>query len=215
MGYQPGDEKNSLWQTLKEYCWEYFPKTCFHYTRSGYFLFKGLESFLTKYPDLADKLQVEMWGSIRSLNAAQVEQMGLQGVVNISGRLSKSETTTKLQQADVLFLPLESSLSEQSPLFIPGKLFEYLAFGKPILGLMEKSEVSEVLENSGLGIVVSPFAPEEIADNIKYLIDNKKKLEQIFIPNDSYINQFSFDKTAEDFAKIFNKYLSVSATKDK
>jgi len=89
MGYQPGDEKETFWQLLKEYCWEYFPKTCFHYTRSGYFLFKGLELFLTKYPNLASKLQVEMWGSIRSLNAAQLERMGLQGEVHISGKLSK------------------------------------------------------------------------------------------------------------------------------
>jgi len=204
MGYQPGDEKNSLWQTLKEYCWEYFPKTCYHYTRSGYFLFKGLELLLTKYPDLSNKLQVEMWGSIRSLNTLQVEQMGLQGIVQISGRLSKSETTEKLQQADILFLPLESSLNGQPPLFIPGKLFEYLELRKPILAVMKESEVSEILIKSGLGIIVSPFKTEEIADAIKELIENKGRLNKIYVSNEALIHSFSFDATADEFSKIFD-----------
>jgi hypothetical protein len=45
---------------------------------------------------------------------------------------------------------------------VPGKVYEYLAIGRPILALTEEGETAELVRMSGLGVVVAPYDEEAI-----------------------------------------------------
>lgn len=208
-GYAPSKGSiNFFPQMLKRIFFSYRVNNISNHTRTGYFLFQGIKYLKKNYPINAKRLKVELWGIIDPLNKQQVEEYRLTDIVSIGGYLSKSESFKKLMKCDILFLPLESALGEQRPLFIPGKLYEYLKTGKPILALAEDSDCSVILKNSGLGIICSPYKASEIANYLNYLIENKDSINEIYKGNESYIqSNFNFIEITKKMAEVFNNVL--------
>jgi colanic acid biosynthesis glycosyl transferase WcaI len=67
-----------------------------------------------------------------------------------------------LSSADVLLVPLDV---EKSQLSVPSKLYNFMAAGRPILGLASSSsEVAGLIASAGCGLCVPPQAPERIAE---------------------------------------------------
>ena len=72
-----------------------------------------------------------------------------------------------LASADVLLVPLDK---EKSLLSVPSKLYNFMAAGRPILGLaVEGSEVHALITGSGCGTCVPPDDPALIAAAIRGL----------------------------------------------
>jgi glycosyltransferase involved in cell wall biosynthesis len=192
---------------LKKYFWTYSPDNISPETRSGYYLFKVIQEMKKANPKISVTLLVQFWGLIDDGNQAQVDEMDIGDVVKISGFRSKIETVKSLGESDVLFLPLESGKDRQRPLFIPGKLYEYLSLDKPILSLAGSSDCLDILEKSGLGLSLSPTNTKEIAEKINWLIENKLNLSEIFVGDKDYISRFDFNEITHKLAKTFDEVL--------
>lgn len=176
-------------------------------TRSAYYLFAGLQQLIKQAPEYAQKIQLHFWGAIHKNTLAQAKQMGLEQCVHIEGYKAKADSLRTLQQADVLFLPLETEKNGQRPLFIPGKLYEYLSTGKPVLAVAGASDCTEILRNAGTGIIVNPFATNEIADALKKLCDDKERLAALYSANEQVVKEYSFDVIAGKMAQVFEHTL--------
>lgn len=209
-GYNPRrEQEEGVLKKSLQYIWDYKVKNINSNTRSGFYLFQAIKCFIKKYPDKANLVRVELWGMINNINATQVNEFGLSDIINISGYCPKQQSFEKLMNCDVLFLPLESSKDGQRPLFIPGKLYEYLKTSKPIISLAEESDCTEILLKSGLGIVCSPYDPEAIADQILFLLNNKDELSNLYSSNIEYIeSNFKFSEVTKRMAGIFNEVLN-------
>jgi len=207
-GWDPrANEKNKILRVVTDWIWSYQPRNIDASSRSGYYLFRGLQAFSSKYPSLTNSIRIKLWGRIRRLNREQVSEYELTSLVEIGGYLDRPESYQKLLSCDILFLPLESSGTDQKPLFIPGKLFEYLRAGKPILAIAEESDCVEILQESGLGIICSPFDSNNIADTLAYLVSKKQELPDLYPPNNDVIDRFSFEHIVRRFAEIFDDVL--------
>jgi glycosyltransferase involved in cell wall biosynthesis len=176
-------------------------------TRSPYYLFKAIKQLKDDDHKLANKLKVCLWGLIDSQNSELVKKLGIQDIVCISGNLPKNESLEKLKSCDVLFLPIEKASEDHKTLFIPGKVFEYLALKIPVLILDKDSDCSKIVKNSGLGII----ADCENIDNITYVLNqiiNDSLLSSIKENiNHEYIESLSFKYRANDMARLFNELL--------
>lgn len=204
--YDPNVQKSGPFvQRIKRWTWEYTVNNINSKTRCGYFLFVALKLFKEEYPDLVDKIQVRLWGAIHPDNLKQIRDLGIDDIVTIGGYVDRAESMQRLRECDVLFLPLETSRNRNRPLFIPGKLYEYLRVGKPILGLMTKSDCSTILHSSGLGLTCSPVDTRQIAKSIAYLIKNENHLKDIFVPNVQEINKYGFEIIGRYIAEIFDQ----------
>jgi glycosyltransferase involved in cell wall biosynthesis len=53
---------------------------------------------------------------------------------------------------------------------IPGKLYEYLAIGRPILSLSEEGELSDLVRRSGIGVAVNANDPSAIEAGLRQVI---------------------------------------------
>lgn len=200
--------KPSVFSRIVGLFWTYKHNTVDSSTRSAYYLIKAIVILKEKHRVSPDDLQIELWGSIHEGNRKQAIQAGVDGYFNFGGYMPKPDSLKKLNSSDVLFLPLEKSNTPGvGTLFIPGKLFEYLNAGKPILALCEQSDCKDILEASGLGICVEPDKPDLIADVLLKLI-NDKELSKTYKANDSYIKQYAFRNKAEELAIVFDR-LSV------
>jgi glycosyltransferase involved in cell wall biosynthesis len=80
---------------------------------------------------------------------------------------------------------------------VPGKIFQYLAYGKPILGLMRETEAAAVLRRSGLGIVKANSDIDGIASALLELWNDHVSGLTRFQPNWEFIKTFSLSVTAK------------------
>lgn len=176
-------------------------------TRSGYFMFKAIQKLKNKYGITASQFQLELWGNIHPRNMKQVVEMGIDDLVNISGYLPKERSLERSSAADILFLPLESGTNERKPLFIPGKLFEYLHQGKPILAIGTPSDSIDILKRSGLGLIFDPNDVEKIAEALHEIIKDRKIISGL-VPDREFIREFSFQKLTGKLAGVFDELLN-------
>lgn len=82
-------------------------------------------------------------------------EAGVTEWVSELGPVPHGEAVTLMKQADLLYLPVPTGYYATASL--PGKLFEYLACGRPLLAVVpETSEVAHVLNETGGGVRVEP-----------------------------------------------------------
>ncbi len=211
--FEPKKKRNVFIGFLKDFFWTYNNDNIDASTRSGYFLIKAVSSLKEKNAITPKQLKISLWGDIHPGNIQQIKENKVEEYFSVGGYLPKEESLKKLMDSDVLFLPLEkSNCKEHRTLFIPGKLFEYLNSGKPILALCEDSDCKDILETSGLGICIAPDNIASIADSLLNLILHPDALKQ-YQPNKSFIDGFSFKQKAMELAEVFNQLIAENAGK--
>jgi len=208
--FRPESAKNNKIEILRniisKWLWEYRVNNVDYSTRTAIYLFKAIKKLKENCQTLHKHLSVEIWGNIHNDYIKQIDDMEINDIVTIQGYIPKNETREKIKQCDVMFLPLETSTNSQKSFFMPAKMFDYLQFKKPVLLLSKESDASDVIVRAGLGIVTDPKDIDEIADKIKYLIDNRNNLSEIIQPDDDYIyNNYHFKNISKKLAHIFDQ----------
>lgn len=193
---------------IKSWLWTYNHLASDPSTRSPFYLFNALQLLKRKYGIGPGKIQIHLWGSIHPEISRQADKLGIGDLVKIDVYIPKMKSYDKLLQSDILFLPLESKTAESMPLFIPGKLFEYLKTGKPILALAGESDCTDILKRSGLGIIIEPDNPEKIAKTLASFVAGHSLLKQ-YKPDVDFINNFSFKNITGKLAGIFDELLKT------
>jgi glycosyltransferase involved in cell wall biosynthesis len=89
-----------------------------------------------------------------------VHRLQLEDIVDIKGNLPHKEALKMMKGADVLMLIGDTAPG--SGVYIPGKLYEYMAIGHPILALSVEGESTKIIRKFNLGEVVDPLDKEEI-----------------------------------------------------
>jgi len=201
----PKKDVNPIKRFFMDYLWTFNNRNIDASTRTAYYLIKAVRHLKENHQIQPGQLKIELWGDIHVGNLQQIQSNGVEAYFEIDSYLPKEVSLKKLLDSDLLFLPLEKSkTTEHQTLFIPGKLFEYLNSGKPILALCEPSDCRNILENSGLGICVEPDNVMQIANCLLTYI-NQPELLQKYQANKTYIEQFSFVNKTKELATIFDQ----------
>lgn len=95
-----------------------------------------------------------------SENRDCVEALGLENIVRVMGNLPHKEALGLMKGADALLLI--GDVAADAGAYIPGKLYEYMGIGKPILALNKAGEATEIIENFRLGQVADPEDKEAV-----------------------------------------------------
>ncbi len=122
-------------------------------------------------------------------------------------QLPLAQAVQEMDSADVLVVIKFSDPRYQFQ--IPGKTFQYLGRGKPVLGLMEQCEAAEILQRSGLGTIARPADVEDIARCLVHYWRHREELAKLYRPDWGYIGQFSRDRFAEELNDLFSHLIST------
>lgn len=98
-----------------------------------------------------------------------VEESGVADAVEFTGYLSHGESVRAIREADALFLPLHGLPRGCRSRIVPGKAYEYIATGRPILGALPEGDAAEIIEATGRGFVADPCDDESLAAAITAL----------------------------------------------
>lgn len=97
-------------------------------------------------------LRIRLVGKVDAAIIAALEERGLGGHVDALGYRSHDEAVAEQRAASLLILPLRQEPEYRNVL--PGKIFEYLAAERPILGIgQEDGAAAELLANTGTGVM--------------------------------------------------------------
>ncbi len=164
---------------------------------------KGVPNLIKAYAELLkedDDLVCAIAWSGKGMESKRVHDMideyGLKEKIILFGKI---DVPKFLSAVDILILPFRNASVPHYPLLI----LEAFAVGVPVIST-KVGGIPELVENNKTGVVVNPNQPEELAQAIKELLDDKELCERISE------NQRLIYATKFDSYKVSNKYTELS-----
>lgn len=125
-------------------------------------LFEALRHVVADDPALGERLELLLAGPQDHEDARAIAESGLDGVIRYIGHLERTDALRLQRTADALVLLTSRDVGEA-----PGKLYEYLATGRPILALAAENEAERIIRETRTGVAVDPDDVEGVATAVK------------------------------------------------
>ena len=118
--------------------------------RNPLILWEILAEIITENPVFKSNFQLKLIGTVSEKVLKSISDYALDGYINNLGYVQHSEAIAEQRKSQVLLL-IEID-SEETKAIIPGKLFEYMVSGRPILALgPESADFSEIIAETNTG----------------------------------------------------------------
>lgn len=162
---------------------------------------RAVQSALHQSPDLHDQIKIQFFGIDLFGRLTQLARtLGLEHIVSSAQYLPHREALRAIMQSHLLLLTIIKRTKEE---IITGKLFEYLASGKPILLISSEGEVANLIRSLHRGKVVNPDNISEIQQAILEYVDRWRKNSLEIAPAVS-LPQFDRRNLTDRLARIFS-----------
>jgi glycosyltransferase involved in cell wall biosynthesis len=142
--------------------WEVLHAGALYYGRSlGAFL-EAARRIAKADSEFAREFRLVLVGTLDGSARADIQRSGLGDKIAILGQRDHATTLRAMHSADALLLVANTTTSAEAT--VPGKLFEYLAIGRPVLAIAPpESSTADVLEQTGGGWLAPAGDPAAIA----------------------------------------------------
>ena len=146
-------------------------------------------------------LRIKLIGKTDESILAALDQAGLQDAVEDMGYQPHTEAVAQQRKASLLILPLRKEPEYKAVL--PGKLFEYLASWRPVLGIGQPDgAMSMILNTTKTGVVLDWEDKASIARYIDFCWE--RHLAGKLTVEDADISQFTRRNLTRRMAELFN-----------
>ena len=211
-GYKP--EKEKIYKKLLQIFYnlgKYYPYKVRKEeinTHTPYYFFRALQLLFRHNPSLRDKIRITIAGGKYIIFEKLAEEMGIEENVSFQGQLAHKQVIQLLGKADLLlYVLLSKTENNRSGYCVPGKTYEYIRSGKPILALVPEGDAKEILEKAGTAYFADPTSPEEIADLLERLYQLHCQGGIPVQPNWEFIQQFERSRQAKKLAEFLDQIL--------
>ena len=165
-------------------------------------LVQALGSAIAKGRISADAIELNFIGTVapQFQLAETIRDLKLESSVRLTPPVSHERCMQYLLESDVLIV-----IQPGTRLQVPVKLYEYLPFKKPILALAPGGALTEIAEDSGLGVVIDPDDAVALEDAICHLYQNRDRLGECYRADSVYIAQFDGNAVSRKLQRILEK----------
>ena len=119
------------------------------------------------------------------------------------GYLPHKESLEYLLSADLLLLIVDNA--RVSHLIIPGKVYEYIGTGLPILALAPEGETAELIRSNDLGYVFDPKDVSSLRETLYKLITTKGNSQNLTMNNKAFKKKCERREHTRKLAEIFDE----------
>lgn len=172
---------------------------------------RNVDTFMYAMKELIDedsslnkKLNIRFVGSVSSARQLS-NQLGLHRVVTCSNSVTHQEAWNYLSSSDVLLFVLGTGEHDEKA--STGKLFEYLAIGKPVLALAPEGVASNIIRRANVGVVVNSEDKGGIKKAIGEMYRKWVSGNLVISPNKEVIEQYDIRLLSKRFATIFDELI--------
>jgi glycosyltransferase involved in cell wall biosynthesis len=141
----------------------YTPEPIIASGRTPFHLLAAIRQLRERRSEAGRDVHLVIVGQKDEWTARCVEESGVADAVSFAGYLSHAESVRAIREADALFLPLHGLPPGVRTRIIPGKAYEYIATGRPILGALPAGDASEIIEATNRGFIADPCDEESLA----------------------------------------------------
>ena len=175
-----------------------------HDTRELEPLLNLLESVKSRRPDGMTRLRLLQVGEVDVVwLQALFAERGLDIKLDLRQRQSRREAIRILSDAHVFYLGVSD---KEGPGFLPGRTFELLASGRPLLvHARPESEVASITEPSGRACRFDASSMDNATEALLRQIDSFDRGTFEYLPLDEYSRRFSADMLAQRFAALLDR----------
>lgn len=170
--------------------------------RNPLILWESLSEILVELPDFKKHFQLKLIGTISESVLQTLEKYKLSEFVHNLGYISHQEALQQQIKSQILLL-IEIN-SADTKCIIPGKLFEYMAAERPIIGIGPTgSDFASIIRNSNTGIFVD-YTQKEILKStiIAYF---KLFLEGKLVIKSNNVSDYSRQNLTKKLSKLLLK----------
>lgn len=128
----------------------------FHEGRSARYLLMGIAELKRRRPDLYRRIRIELIGHVDPSHERLAQQLGVWDAIDLHPYMPHSETIERLKRADCVFVPLHGVPQDEKALVVPGKLYEALASGRFVLGILPPGDAADLIQLTGAGATCPP-----------------------------------------------------------
>ncbi len=176
-------------------------------------LFESLALVFKNNPSCRGRIRLRLIGGGRGTEEFKqlAAKMNLSTALECVDEMPFEQVKKEMEAADVLLVI--KYLEDKYKMQIPGKLFESLGTGKPILGVMRRStEAAKILNHSGLGIVPEQMDVATFSRIIIELWNNRDRLNEVYQAKEDYVKQFSPEIMAQRVDELLRNVVTKSRT---
>jgi glycosyltransferase involved in cell wall biosynthesis len=159
-------------------------------------LLRALRLLAERDPSLRGRLRLVVAGRSEEDERALVESEGVGDLVHHVGYMPRPEALKLQRGADALLLITSRDRCEAT-----GKLYEYMASGRPVLALAEGNEAARIVAETNIGRLVAPDDVEGIAGALADTLDGA--LQREYAPRS--VERYAFPTLAEQMAAVIEK----------
>ena len=166
-------------------------------------LFQALRNLISDGVIDPERVEVRFFGSQDPWLFDEIKGAGLEGVVKVFGFVPRDQALQRQRESQLLLLLLWNNPKEKG--VYTGKVFEYLAAGRPIIALggPDESVVEDLLNETQTGHYISSLEDLEIVLSKYY--SEYVRTGAIPRPKESAIMKYSHLEMAKKFADLFDK----------
>lgn len=189
-GYKPGNTLKILYSGI------------FYQERQPDILLKAIKNIIELGILTKDKIELHFQGGLEQRHLSMIEKCGLSECLHNHGYVEHKKAVENLCKADILWFIVDHR--NQSKSVTPGKLYEYMATRKPILGLITEGDSTEVLKEYKAGYYCNPRDVKAVEENLKEIINHWKN-NTLPTPDEEFIKKHNRKELTAELADIFNK----------
>ncbi|MEM0913127.1 MAG: glycosyltransferase [Planctomycetota bacterium] len=179
--------------------------------RTPLHLLDAIERLREQGHPLGRRVRLEQLGVVDDALRRLVEGHPAGDAVDLVGYVDHAEATRRVSAADALFLPLHGLPPGHRSRIVPGKLYEYLAAGRPILGALPEGDARDWLIDSGMGEAAPPTDPAAIADALIRLDEGRRAGRYADGPDPAWLDRFDRRRLTGALAALLNTLAAGSS----
>ncbi|MCX7909823.1 MAG: hypothetical protein N2560_09980 [Ignavibacteria bacterium] len=168
-------------------------------------LFKALEKLIIEHKLNLEEFKIKLIGRFGAEVHQMIENTSIKQRIEVVSYLPHQQSLENLMQSDALLLIVDES--KESKEIVPGKVYEYLGTGRPILAIAPTDgAIAKLIEQTKSGFVAHQTEIDKIGNNFLTLFQVWKNNEK-FTPDFDEISKYSRKEHTKKLAEILN-YLS-------
>ena len=167
-------------------------------------LWEALGKFAKENSDFANRLEIQLAGSIDISIVNAIEKNGLKNNLNNLGFINRTDALQRMGNSDILLLALNRADNVNGR--IPAKIFEYLACKRPVLVIgPHTADVPNIVKECKAGLTAEFNNVDEAYQAIKYMCeDYMGDSHQFKFEN---IEQYHADKITNQMSDLLDEII--------
>jgi len=138
--------------------------------RTPLHLLRAVTQLQTRNATGIERLRLVFVGITDAETQRMVSAAGLDAITYTTGYVPHLVATRWMRSAGANFMPLHGLPTGERSRIVPGKLYEYLAAGQPILGAVPPGDAHDLLTQSGLARLTEPTDAAAMSDALEQLL---------------------------------------------